>query len=250
METDINLPFITADASGPEAPQRQALPVEVRADDRAARGSGPSSPADRRSRMPASRPRTWTRWSWSEDRPGSRWCSKAGRRVLRQGAPQGRQPGRGGGDRCRGPGRRPGRRGQGRAAARRDAAVPGCRDPGRRDRRGDPAQHDHSDPEEQGLLDRGRQPEPGRDPRSPGRAADGGRQPDPRSLPPDRDSAGAARRAADRGDLRHRRQRHPARVGQGPRHRPGAEDPDHQLVRPVRRGDRADGDRGPDARVG
>ena len=43
---------------------------------------------------------------------------------------------------------------------------------------------------------------------------------------------GAARRAADRGDLRHRRQRHRQRVGQGPRHAEGTEDHHHRLVRP------------------
>ena len=37
-----------------------------------------------------------------------------------------------------------------------------------------------------------------------------------------RHPAGAARRAADRGHLRHRRQRHRARVGQGPGHRQGS----------------------------
>ena len=40
---------------------------------------------------------------------------------------------------------------------------------------------------------------------------------------PGRHSAGAARRAADRGQVRHRRQRHPERLGQGPGHRQGAD---------------------------
>jgi molecular chaperone DnaK len=39
---------------------------------------------------------------------------------------------------------------------------------------------------------------------------------------------GAARRAADRGHLRHRRQRHRQRVGEGPGHRQGAEDHHHR----------------------
>ena len=39
-------------------------------------------------------------------------------------------------------------------------------------------------------------------------------------------------RAADRGHLRHRRQRHRARLGQGPGHRQGAEDPHRELLRP------------------
>ena len=43
-------------------------------------------------------------------------------------------------------------------------------------------------------------------------------------LHPGRHPAGAARRAADRSHLRHRRQRHPERLGQGQGHRQGAED--------------------------
>ena len=62
-----------------------------------------------------------------------------------------------------------------------------------------------------------------------------------RRLPPRRHSAGAARRAADRGHLRHRRQRHPERLGQGSRHRQGAEDHHHGLVRPLQGRDRQDG---------
>ena len=50
----------------------------------------------------------------------------------------------------------------------------------------------------------------------------------------DRHSAGAARRAADRGDLRHRRQRHRQRLGQGQGHRQGAADPHPGVGRPVR----------------
>ena len=45
-------------------------------------------------------------------------------------------------------------------------------------------------------------------------------------VPAHRHPAGAARHPADRGRVRHRRQRHPQRVGEGPRHRQGAEDRD------------------------
>ena len=48
----------------------------------------------------------------------------------------------------------------------------------------------------------------------------------------DRPAAGAARRAADRGHLRHRRQRHRQRLGEGSRHRQGAEDHHHRVERP------------------
>ena len=56
-----------------------------------------------------------------------------------------------------------------------------------------------------------------------------------------RHPARAARRAADRGHLRHRRQRHRARQRQGPRHRQAAADPDHRLVGAHRGRDPADG---------
>ncbi len=52
---------------------------------------------------------------------------------------------------------------------------------------------------------------------------------------------GPARRAADRGHLRHRRQRHRARHRQGPRHRSRAEDHHLRRLRAVEGGDRADG---------
>ena len=51
----------------------------------------------------------------------------------------------------------------------------------------------------------------GHHPRVPGRTRNGGRQQDAGPLRSDGHSARAARRAADRGDLRHRRQRHRVR---------------------------------------
>src|SRR5437899_1430479 len=56
--------------------------------------------------------------------------------------------------------------------------------------------------------------------------------------------AGAARRAPDRGHLRHRRQRHRAREREGPGHREGAVDPDHRLERPLQGRGRAHGQGG------
>ena len=68
-----------------------------------------------------------------------------------------------------------------------------------------------------------------------------------RQVPAHRDPAGAARAAADRGHLRHRRQRHPQRRGQGPRHRQGADDRDQGRLGALRLRGRADdqGRRGP-----
>ena len=129
-------------------------------------------------------------------------------------------------------GRRARRRGQGPAAARRDAAVARHRDARRRDDHADSAEHHDSDAQERDVLDRGRQPDQRRSARAPGRAADGARQPAARPVPPDRSAAGAARRAADRGHLRHRRQRHRQRVGQGHGDAEGAEDHHHRVERP------------------
>ena len=56
------------------------------------------------------------------------------------------------------------------------------------------------------------------------------RQQEDRPVPPGGHPAGAARRAAGRGDVRHRRQRHPERVGQGPGDRQGEQDPHRELV--------------------
>ena len=64
-QTEINLPFITADADRSEAPDDEADPRQVRA---AGRRSGPAhrrAAARRRSRMPASRPARSTKSSWS-----------------------------------------------------------------------------------------------------------------------------------------------------------------------------------------
>ena len=121
-------------------------------------------------------------------------------------------PGRGRGGRRGDPGLGARGRPQGRAAARRDAAVARHRDAGRRDDQADPEEHDDPDQGAAGVLDGRRQPVGSDDPRAAGRARDGGRQQEPRPVQPRRHSAGAARHAADRGDVRHRRERHPARV--------------------------------------
>jgi molecular chaperone DnaK len=68
-------------------------------------------------------------------------------------------------------------------------------------------------------------------------------QQDARQVPPHEHPAGAARHAADRGHVRHRRQRHRQRLGEGPRHRPGAEDHDLRLHGALRRRGRAHGHR-------
>ena len=64
-ETEINLPFITADASGPEASRDQALARQARSRWSTTWCSARSSRAARRSRTPACRPARSTRSSWS-----------------------------------------------------------------------------------------------------------------------------------------------------------------------------------------
>ena len=140
--------------------------------------------------------------------------------TERQGAQQGRQPRRGRRGRRRAAGRCPQGRGQGRPAARRHPAEPGHRDQGRRDDAAHRAQHHDPDQAVRGVHHGRRQPALGADPGLPGRASDGRAEPAARQLRADRAAARSARRPADRGHLRHRRQRHRARVRQGPRHRP------------------------------
>ena len=77
-----------------------------------------------------------------------------------------------------------------------------------------------------------------------------GRQQDARAVHPRRDPAGPARHPADRGHVRHRRQRHPRRQGQGPGDRQGAAGPDHGLVDARQERRRPDGPRRPGARRG
>ena len=129
-------------------------------------------------------------------------------------------------------------------AARRHAAVARRGDAGRSDDRPDPAQHDDPHSKERDLHHGSRQPDVGRGPRPPGRAPAGQGQPHARAVPPDRDRAGAPRRAPDRGRVRHRRQRDPQRVGEGQRHRQAAADHDHGVVRAQQGRRRADGQRG------
>ena len=71
-----------------------------------------------------------------------------------------------------------------------------------------------------------------------------------RHVPARRHPAGTARRPAGRGHLRHRRERHRARVGEGPRHRQGAADDDHRRHRARQGRDRPDDEGSRGARGG
>ena len=125
---------------------------------------------------------------------------------------------------------------------------PGHRDQGRHLHQADRAQHHDPDQALRDLHHGRRQPAVGADPGLPGRARDRGVQQEARHVRADRPAAGAARRAADRGHLRHRRQRHRARQRQGPRHRQGAVDDDHRRLGAAEGRHRADDARRPGPR--
>ncbi len=107
LETEINLPFVTADQSGPEAPRDEADAREARA---ARRRSAAAHDGAREEGHRRCRPRSEDdRRSRARRRVDAHAQSAAAREgVLRQGAAQGREPGRGRGGRRRDPGRRAG----------------------------------------------------------------------------------------------------------------------------------------------
>ena len=139
---------------------------------------------------------------------------------------------------------------EGRAAARRHAAIARHRDAGRRFHPADRAQHDDPDQEVADLLDRRRQPDRGHHQGLSGRARDGGGQQAARPVRSRRHPARAARRAADRGHVRHRRERHRLGAGQGQGDRQGAADPHPGFGRSVGGRHPADGPGGGGERRG
>ena len=102
--------------------------------------------------------------------------------------------------------------------------------------------------EERDVLDGGRQSDERRGARAAGRASAGARQPDSRPLPAGRAAAGAARRPADRGGVRHRRQRHRQCQRQGCGDRERAEDHHQRIGRPGEGRSRPDGERRAESR--
>ena len=243
QETQINLPFVTADASGPkhlDVRLTRAKLNELAASlDRARRRPGPPGDGRRQGQgRQEHRPRrARRRHDPHAGGPGQ------GQGAHRQGAAPRRQPGRGRRHGRGHPGRHLLQGRQGRPAARRHPAHPRHRDQGRRDDQADRAQHDDPDAQVGGVLDRRGQPAVRRDPRPAGRARDGDLQQVARQVPADGHPAGAARHPADRGRLRHQRRRHREGVGQGPRHGQGAADRDQVRLRPVGRRDQAHGHR-------
>ena len=146
VQTEINLPFITADATGPKhlVLTLTRAKLESLVADLVERSLGPCreamrqagvSPADIDEVILVGRPD-----------PHAQGAGR-GQEALRQGAEQDRQPGRGRRGGRRDPGGGAHRRGQGPAAPRRHAAVARHRDAGRRD---DAAhRREHHDPDEE-----------------------------------------------------------------------------------------------------
>ena len=160
LETEINLPFITADATGPKHLVMRLTRARFQdmIDDILQRlGGALQAGADRCGRDSAADRRSGSGRRFDAYSEGS----GTGSQPLRQRAEQEREPGRSGRDRRGGSGRRARRRSEGRAAARRDAAVARHRDAGRRVHEADRAQHDDSDAQERDLLDGGGQPDLG-----------------------------------------------------------------------------------------
>ena len=144
QQTEVNLPYITADQSGPKhlAIKITRAKFESLVEDLIERTIEPCRIAIKDAGVKLARHR-------GRD-PGRRPDAHAegagqGEGVLRQGAAQGREPGRSGGGRRRDPGRRAEGRRQGRAAARRDAALARHRDARRRDDQAHPEEHDDPD---------------------------------------------------------------------------------------------------------
>ena len=207
QQTEVNLPYITADAAGPkhlninltraklESLVEDLIEKTIAPCKTALNDAGPQGRGGRRRD--------------SRRRPDAHAEGAGGRAgAVRQGAAQGRQSGRGRRRRRRDPGRRARGRGQGRAVARRDAAVARYRDVGRRHDEAHRQEHDDSDEGESDVLD-GRGQSDGRDdPRPAGRARPRARQQVARAVRSDGSAAVAARHAAGRGHVRHRRERH------------------------------------------
>ena len=183
--TDINLPFITADASGPKHLQMNITrsKFEQLVDHLIERCRGPVMQALKDAKLQPSDIDEVVLVGGSTRIPEG---AGAGQEDLRQGAAQGREPRRSRGHRRRDPRRRARRRSAGRAAAGRDAAVAGHRNPGRRHDQARRAQHHDSDRAEAGLQHGRRQPDRRDGPRVPGRTRDGGRQPAARPVQPRR----------------------------------------------------------------
>ncbi len=91
-QADINLPFITADASGPKHLTMSITPGAVREADRQPVRALPRAGPDRAARTPSSSRRRSTRSCWSAARPGCPACSRSSRRSSARSRTRGSTP--------------------------------------------------------------------------------------------------------------------------------------------------------------
>ena len=154
LETEINLPFITADASGPKhlVMKLTRARFEQMVEDILQRSVGPCKQAMADAGVTPQQIDEVVLVGGSTRIPK---VQEMVRNLFGKEPNKSVNPGRSGRDRRGGAGRRAGRRSEGRAAARRDSAVARHRDAGRRVHQADRAQHDDSDAQERGLLDGG-----------------------------------------------------------------------------------------------
>ena len=167
METDINLPFLTADATGPKHlnVKLTRAKFESMIDDLVERSLEPCRKCLKDSGLDAQGPQRGGAGRRLHAHPHG---AGGGEEAVRQGAQPLREPGRGGGGRRRGAGRRALGRGEGHPPAGRHAAVAGRRDPRRRDDQAHRAQHHHPHAQVGDLLHGGGRPDAGGDPRAAG----------------------------------------------------------------------------------
>ena len=191
QSTDINLPFITADASGPKHLQMTITraKLEQLVDHLIERCRGPVQQAMKDAHFTPKDIDEVVLVGGSTRVPKVQQVGQGD--VRRQGAAQGRQPRRSRGRGRRHPRRRAGRRRERRAAAGRDAAVAGHRNPRRHHDQAGREEHHHPHRAEADLQHRRRQSNGRHGEGLPGRAANGRRQPAAGHVQPGRHSAGA-----------------------------------------------------------
>ena len=89
LETEINLPFVTADQTGPKHLQIKLTRAQARTARRRSAAADDESRSSRRWRTPASIRGRSTRWCWSAARRGCRrcssWCASSSARIRTKG---------------------------------------------------------------------------------------------------------------------------------------------------------------------
>ena len=191
QEYEINLPFITADASGPKHIQKKLTrsKLEQLTDSLFERTIKPVKDCLADAKLSEKDINELVLVGGMTRMPK---VVETARELDRQGTAQGREPGRSRGRRRGHPGRRAQGRRERRAPARRHSADSGDRNRGRRRDADDPAQHHHPDSQVADLFDLQRQ-SAGRGNQSPARRAPAlARQQESRHLPPRRHPAGPA----------------------------------------------------------